>query len=72
MTDEDLAAVAAWLRRTQGIALEPAALREPATVAAKLSALVGGAAEARPFGAEPSGFELAAAALKDAGDKDAR
>ncbi|MEE8499679.1 MAG: hypothetical protein V3S27_03825 [Kiloniellales bacterium] len=65
MTEEELAALAAWLRRTQGIDLEPALLREPAVAAAKLSALIGEAAEALKFGAEPSGFDLATAALKE-------
>ena len=65
MTDEELAAFAAWLRQTQGIDLEPAALRDPAGAAAKLGALVGAAARALPFGAEPSGFDAALSELKD-------
>jgi hypothetical protein len=66
MTEEELAAFAGWLRQTQGVDLEPAALREPAGAAAKLGALVGEAARDLPFGAEPSGFDVATARLKTA------
>lgn len=62
MIEEELAALAAWLRRTQGIDLEPALLGAPAA-AAKLNALIGEAAEALTFGAEPSGFDAAIAKL---------
>jgi hypothetical protein len=68
MTEEELAALAAWLRRMQGIELEPASLGEPAATAATLSALIGEAAAALPFGAEPSGVDLATARLKDTDD----
>jgi hypothetical protein len=64
MTDEELAALAAWLRRTQGVALDPALLRESAATAGKLSALAGRAAAELAFGAEPSGFDVATANLK--------
>ena len=69
MNDEDLAAFAAWLRQTQGIDMDPTALREPAGAAAKLGALVGEAAAELPFGAEPSGFDAALTALSG-GDGD--
>ncbi len=64
MTDEEVAALAAWLRRTQGVALDPAPLRESAATAVKLSALAGRAAANLAFGAEPSGFDFATANLK--------
>ncbi len=63
MTEEELAAVATWLRQGQGVAIEPERLREPAAAAAKLGALVGEAAADLPFGAEPSGFDAAIAKL---------
>ncbi len=63
MTEEELAAVATWLRKTQGVEIEPAALREAAAAAAALGALVGAAAAELPFGAEPSGFDAAIAKL---------
>jgi hypothetical protein len=63
MTEEELAAVATWLRQGQGVAIEPERLREPAAAAAKLGALVGEAAAGLPFGAEPSGFDAAIAKL---------
>ncbi len=63
MTEEELAAFATWLRQTQGLDMEPAALRAPAGAAAKLGALVGAAAAELPFGAEPSGFDAAIAKL---------
>ena len=63
MTEEELAAFATWLRHTQGVEIEPAALRESAGAAAKLGALVGAAAAELPFGAEPSGFDAATAKL---------
>ncbi len=44
MTEEELAAFATWLRQTQGVNMEPDALRGPAGAAAKLGALVGEAA----------------------------
>ena len=71
MTDEELAAFAAWLRQTQGVEMDPADLREPAGAAAKLGALVGEAAAELPFGAEPSGFDAALTALSR-GDGDDR
>jgi hypothetical protein len=76
MTEEELAAFGTWLRLTQGVELEPAALRQPAGAAAALGALVGEAAAALPFGAEPSGFDAAIANMTDAktaekGDDDA-
>ncbi len=71
MTDEELAAFGTWLRLTQGVELEPAALREPAGAAAALGALVGAAAAELPFGAEPSGFDAAIAKLAEAGNGDA-
>ncbi len=76
MTEEELAAFATWLRQTQGIDLEPAALRQPAVAAAALGALVGEAAADLPFGAEPSGFDAAIANMAEAktvekGDGDA-
>ncbi len=64
MTDEELAALALWLRRTQGIDLDPADLREPAAAAGKFGALAGRAAAELGFGAEPSGFDLATSNLK--------
>ncbi len=63
MTEQELAAFATWLRHTQGVDIEPAALREPAGAAAALGALVGAAAADMPFGAEPSGFDAAIAKL---------
>lgn len=66
MTDEELAALALWLRRTQEIDLDPADLREPAAAAGKFGALAGRAAAELAFGAEPSGFALATGNLKRA------
>ncbi len=63
MTEEELAAFGTWLRLTQGVELEPAALREPAGAAAALGVLVGAAAAELPFGAEPSGFDAAIAKM---------
>jgi hypothetical protein len=63
MTEQELAAFATWLRHTQGVEIEPTALREPASAAAALGALVGAAAKSLPFGAEPSGFDAAIAKL---------
>ncbi len=63
MTEQELAAFATWLRHTQGVDIEAAALREPAGAAATLGALVGAAAADLPFGAEPSGFDAAIAKL---------
>ncbi len=76
MTEEELTAFATWLRQTQGVDMDPAALREPADAAAKLGTLVGEAAVDLPFGAEPSGFDaaiakLAEAKIADKGDGDA-
>ncbi|MCH8000428.1 MAG: hypothetical protein IIA34_02050 [Proteobacteria bacterium] len=64
MTDEELAALALWLRRTQEIDLDPADLRAPAATAGKFGALAGRAAAELAFGAEPSGFGLATGDLK--------
>ena len=64
MTDEELAALALWLRRSQEIDLDPAELREPAATAGKFGALAGRAAAELAFGAEPSGFDLATRNLK--------
>ncbi len=69
MTDEELAAMALWLRRTQEIDLDPAQLRDPAAAAGKFGALAGRAAAELGFGAEPSGFDLATANLKRTGGK---
>ncbi len=66
MTEEELAAFGVWLRQTQGIDLDPAALRQPAGAAAALGALVGEAAAELPFGAEPSGFDAAIAKMAEA------
>ncbi len=63
MTEEELAAIATWLRKTQGVDIEAADLRLPAGAAAALGALVGEAAAELPFGAEPSGFDAAIAKL---------
>jgi hypothetical protein len=63
MTEEELAAVATWLRKTQGVDIEAAALRQPAGAVAALGALVGEAAAELPFGAEPSGFDAALAKM---------
>ncbi len=63
MTEEELATLAAWLRKTQGVDIEPARLRQPAAAAAELGALVGEAATDLPFGAEPSGFDAAIAKM---------
>jgi len=63
MTEQELAAFATWLRHTQGVEMEPAALGGPAAAAAALGALVGAAAQDLPFGAEPSGFDAAIAKL---------
>jgi hypothetical protein len=63
MTEEELAAFATWLRKTQGVDIEAAALRQPAGAAAALGALVGEAAAELPFGAEPSGFDAALAKM---------
>ena len=68
MTEEELTAFASWLRQTQGVEMEPAALREPADAAAKLGAQVGAAARDLPFGAEPSGFDVAIAKLAGGDD----
>ncbi len=66
MTDEELAALALWLRRSQEIDLDPADLRGPAATAGKFGALAGRAAAELAFGAEPSGFYLATRCLKPA------
>ncbi len=75
MTEEELAAFATWLRKTQGVAMGPESLRGPAEAAAALGALVGAAAAELPFGAEPSGFDAAiaklAGPLAEKGDGDA-
>ncbi len=71
MTEEELAAFATWLRKTQGVEIDPESLREPAAAAAALGALVGAAAAELPFGAEPSGFDVAIAKLAEKGDGDA-
>ena len=71
MTEEELAAFATWLRKTQGVELEPVRLRAPAAAAAALGALVGEAAAELPFGAEPSGFDAAIAKLAEKGGGDA-
>ncbi len=71
MTEEELAAVATWLRKTQGVDMEPESLRAPAGAAAALGALVGAAAAGLPFGAEPSGFDAAIAKMAEKGDGDA-
>lgn len=63
MTEEELAALATWLRKTQGVEMEPESLRQPAAAAATLGALVGEAAAELPFGAEPSGFDAALAKM---------
>ncbi len=63
MTEDELAAIATWLRKTQGVEIEPAALDAAAGAAAALGALVGAAAAELPFGAEPSGFDAAIAKL---------
>ena len=70
MTEEELAAFAIWLRRTQGIEMAPESLREPAGAAAKLGAVIGAAAAELPFGAEPSGFDAAIAELSGGRDDD--
>ncbi|MFQ5776315.1 MAG: hypothetical protein ACE5GS_17490 [Kiloniellaceae bacterium] len=72
MTDEDLAAARAWLRRFQGVDLDPDVLHEPAATAARLSALAGEAGATLPFGAEPSGIRKVPAALADEGDERGR
>lgn len=69
MTEDELAAFVSWLRQTQGVEMDAAALRESAAAAAKLGALVGAAAQDLPFGAEPSGFDVAIAKLAG-GDND--
>lgn len=63
MTEEELSALATWLRKTQGVEMEPESLRQPAAAAATLGALVGEAAAELPFGAEPSGFDAALAKM---------
>lgn len=68
MTDEELAALALWLRRTQEIDLDPADLRGPAATAGTFGALAGRAAAELVFGAEPSGFDLATGNLKRTGN----
>ncbi len=71
MTEEELAAFATWLRKTQGVEIDPESLREPAAAAAALGALAGEAAQELPFGAEPSGFDVAMAKMTVEGDGDA-
>ena len=68
MTEQELAAFATWLRKTQGVEIDPESLRGPAGAAVKLGALVGEAAQDLPFGAEPSGFDLAIAKLSGSDD----
>lgn len=63
MTEQELAAMAVWLHKTQGVEMDMALLRDPAAAAASLGALVGAAARDLPFGAEPSGFDAAIAKL---------
>jgi hypothetical protein len=70
MTEEELAAFATWLRKTQGVEIDPESLREPAAAAAALGVLVGEAAQELPFGAEPSGFDAAIAKLAEGGGGD--
>ena len=67
MTEQELAAIATWLRMTQGVEIDLDDLRQPAGAAAKLGTLIGEAAAALPFGAEPSGFDAAIAKLAAAG-----
>ncbi len=70
MTEEELAAFATWLRNTQGVEIDSESLRAPADAAATLGALVGAAAAELPFGAEPSGFDVAIAKMAEKGDGD--
>ncbi len=72
MSDEEMGAVAAWVRRYQGIDLDAADLREPAGASAKLCALVREAARRLPFGAEPPDFDRALGALRQEEPGDAR
>ncbi len=67
MTDEELAELVNWLRQMHGIELEPAFLRDPAATAGAFGALAERAAASLPFGAEPSGFHVATAALTGPG-----
>ena len=71
MTEEEVTALAMWLKQSLGIELDPERLRDPAAAAAKFGALAGRAARDLPFGAEPSGFDLATAELREGGDGDA-
>ncbi len=71
MTEDELAAIATWLRKTQGVEIEPAALRDVAGTAVAQATLVGAAAAELPFGAEPSGFDAAMAKLAEKGDGNA-
>jgi len=56
MSENDLAAIAAWLRLYQGFDPDPAELGETAASAQRLSALARRAGRDLPFDAEPSGF----------------
>ena len=67
MNEQELAAIAVWLQKTQDVEMELALLRGPAAAAANLGALVGAAARDLPFGAEPSGFDAAMAKLAAVG-----
>jgi hypothetical protein len=68
MTEQELAAFATWLRKTQGVEMDTESLREPAAAAARLGAAIGEAAAELPFGAEPSGFDTAIARLAAVAD----
>ena len=72
MTEDELAAIAVWLHKTQGVEMDAALLRDPAAAAAKLGTLVGAAARDLPFGAEPSGFDAALAKMAGHGSGQGR
>ncbi len=70
MSDDDLAATLAWLRRFQGVEPDPELVRELAQAIARSCALSDRATAELPFGAEPSGVARVTRALIRRGHSD--
>ena len=70
MSDDDPAAMPAWLRRFQGFEPDPELVRELAQAVARSCALSERAAAELPFGAEPPGFARVTRALIRRGNGD--
>ncbi len=59
-----------WLQRYQAVAVERAALADPAAIAARLGTLARTAAAKLPFDVEPTGFMRIFASLARRGEGD--